>query len=303
MIHDSENMSALGVWRWWPLRFLVFFVVLAVAYAGGQVGIFFLLKHPHGLPVNIIVPAAGILGALVLFAVYRLLVRWMEKRKASELLIARAPGGFVGGTVLGAGLFCAVYAVLFALGIAGYKGSGSTDGLALAFALSLLAGFGEEMVFRGVVFRLFEEGFGTTVAVLISGALFGAIHAGNPGATLASSAAIAIEAGILLAAAYALTRSLWLPIGLHFAWNFTEGGIFGAAVSGHESKSLLSVLLHGPDYLTGGVFGPEASVVAVGVCLTAAIVMLVLAAQRGEWRPLRFRFRTAGETPDRLAGI
>jgi hypothetical protein len=295
MSDNLQQVNARGAWRWWPLRFLVFFVVLAVAYAGGQVGIFFLLKHPHGLPVNIIVPAAGILGALVLFAVYRLLVRWTEKRKASELLIARAPGGFVGGTVLGAGLFCAVYAVLFALGVAGYKGVGSTDGLALAFALSLLAGFGEEMVFRGVVFRLFEEGFGTTVAVLISGALFGAIHAGNPGATLASSAAIAVEAGVLLAAAYALTRSLWVPIGLHFAWNFTEGGIFGAAVSGGKIHSILVFPLHGPDYLTGGAFGPEASIVAVGVCLTAAIVMLVLAAQRGEWKPLRFRLRSAAD--------
>jgi hypothetical protein len=151
------------------------------------------------------------------------------------------------------------------------------------------------MVFRGVVFRLFEEGFGTTVAVLISGALFGAIHAGNPGATLASSAAIAVEAGVLLAAAYALTRSLWVPIGLHFAWNFTEGGIFGAAVSGGKIHSILVFPLHGPDYLTGGAFGPEASIVAVGVCLTAAIVMLVLAAQRGEWKPLRFRLRSAAD--------
>ena len=292
MADNSQQLNVLGVWRWWPLRFLVFFVVMIVAYAGGQVGIFFLAKHPQGLPSNIIVPAAAIVGSLIIVAVYRLLVGWTEKRKASELLVSRAPGGFIGGAVLGAGLFCAVYAVLYALGIASFKGLGMTDGLALAFALSLLAGFGEEMVFRGVVFRLFEEGFGTTVAVLLSGALFGAIHAGNPGATLASSAAIAIEAGVLLAAAYALTRSLWLPIGLHFAWNFTEGGIFGAAVSGHGSKSLLSVPLRGPDYLTGGAFGPEASIVAVCVCTTAAIVMLVLAAQRGEWKPLRFRLRT-----------
>jgi membrane protease YdiL (CAAX protease family) len=286
----SENVSVRGAWRWWPLRFVVFFVVLIIAYGGGQFGIFFLAKHPHGLPPNIIVPAAGILGSLIVIVVYRLLVRWTEKRTASELLVSRAPG-FVGGTVLGAGLFCAVYAVLGALGVASYKGLGTTDGLALAFALSLLAGFGEEMVFRGVVFRLFEEGFGTTVAVLISGALFGAMHSANPGATLASSAAIAVEAGILLAAAYALTRSLWVPIGLHFAWNFTEGGIFGASIYGHASNSVLSVPLHGPDYLTGGAFGPEASVAAVGVCLTAAIVMLVLAAQRGEWKPIRFRLR------------
>ena len=194
--------------------------------------------------------------------------------------------------MLGAGLFCAVYAILWALGDASFKGIGTTDGLPLAFAISLLAAQRGEMIFRGVVFRLFEEGFGTTVAVLLSGALFGALHALNPGATLASSAAIAVEAGVLLAAAYALTRSLWIPIALHFAWNFTEGGIFGAAVSGGKINSLFLVPLRGPDYLTGGAFGPEASVAAVGVCLTAAIVMLVLAAQRGEWKAMRFRLRT-----------
>jgi len=289
---SSENISARGAWRWWPLRFLVFFVVLIAAYIGCQIGTFFLEKHPHGLPEKIVVPAAAILGSLALVAVYRLLVRWMEKRKAGELLVSRAPGGLAFGTILGAGLFCAVYAVLWSLGVAHFKGIGTTDGLPLAFAISLLAGFGEEMIFRGVVFRLFEEGFGTTVAVLLSGALFGALHAANPGATLASTAAIAVEAGVLLAAVYALTRSLWIPIALHFAWNFTEGGIFGAAVSGGRINSILVFPLHGPDYLTGGAFGPEASVAAVGVCLTAAIVMLVLAAQRGEWTPLRFRLRT-----------
>jgi hypothetical protein len=288
----SEQVNARGMRRWWPLRFLVLFVVLIAAYIGCQIGTIWLEKHPHGFPEKIIVPAAAILGSLALVALYRLLVRWIEKRRADELLVSRAPGGLAGGTVLGAGLFCAVYMVLWALGDASFKGIGTTDGLPLAFAISLLAGFGEEMIFRGVVFRLFEEGFGTTVAVILSGALFGALHALNPAATLASSAAIAVEAGVLLAAAYALTRSLWIPIALHFAWNFTEGGIFGAAVSGGKINSLLLVPLRGPDYLTGGAFGPEASVAAVGVCLTAAIVMLVLAAQRGEWAPMRFRLRT-----------
>ena len=288
----SQQVNARGAWRWWPLRFLVFLVALFPAYIGCQLATILLHKHPHGPPEKIVVPAVAIVGSLALVVLYRLLVRGMEKRTASELRVSRAPGGLLGGTVLGAGLFCTVYAILWALGDASFKGIGTTDGLPLAFAISLLAGFGEEMIFRGVVFRLFEEGFGTTAAVLLSGALFGALHALNPGATLASSAAIAVEAGVLLAAAYALTRSLWIPIALHFAWNFTEGGIFGAAVSGGRINSILVFPLHGPDYLTGGAFGPEASVAAVGVCLTAAIVMLVLAAQRGEWTPLRFRLRT-----------
>jgi len=79
----------------------------------------------------------------------------------------------------------------------------------------------------------------------------------------------------LLGAAYALTGRLWLPIGLHLGWNFAEGSIFGMAVSGGSQKgSLITGELHGSNLLTGGVFGPEASIVAVVVCLTAAIVIL-----------------------------
>jgi hypothetical protein len=118
------------------------------------------------------------------------------------------------------------------------------------------------------------------------------LHAGNHGATTASTLAIALEAGILLAAAYVLTRSLWLPIGLHFGWNFTEGGIFGAAVSGGKSHGLIATSFSGPDWLTGGAFGPEASVPAVVLCVITAMILLVLAIRRGEWKPMRFRFAT-----------
>jgi uncharacterized protein len=293
MANDPDVIEARGLWRWWPLRFVVDFVVLVSAYVGCQFIVFFVHKHPHGLPENIVVFAAALLGALGLCLFYRALVWWTERRLANEIRISRSPGGFLGGAVIGIGLFCALYAVLWASGVAVYRGLGTTDGVALAFSLALLSGVCEEIIFRGVVFRLFEEGFGTTVAVLFSGALFGLIHAGNHGATLASSAAIALEAGILLAAAYAWTRSLWLPIGLHFGWNFTEGGIFGAAVSGTTNKGLFHFPLSGPVYLTGGEFGPEASVASVGVCLLAALIMLALAVRRGNWQPMRFRFRSA----------
>jgi hypothetical protein len=90
-----------------------------------------------------------------------------------------------------------------------------------------------------------------------------------------------LEAGILLAAAYMLTRRLWLCMGLHFAWNFTQGGIFSAAVSGGASHGLLKATLVGPDWLTGGAFGPEASAVAVVVCTTAGLLLLVAADRKG----------------------
>jgi hypothetical protein len=144
------------------------------------------------------------------------------------------------------------------------------------------------LAFRGALFRIVEEGFGTTSALITSAVVFGLLHALNPGATVISTTAIALEAGVLLGAAYALTRNLWFPIGLHFGWNFTEGGIFGVSVSGGPTgKGILSVALAGRPLLTGGNFGPEASVIAIAVCLAAGIALLLLTVRRGGWMSLQ----------------
>lgn len=292
MSGGQDGSNANRVWAWWPLRFIVMFVTIVVLYGGCLFLAVPRAKLLTGSSKDLAFVGLGLLAAVITVIAYRLLVRWSERRPATELSFSRALPLALGGAAVGFVLFVAAFASIWVMGAAAVKGFGTTGGLAAVFGLSFAAAFGEEIVFWGVVFRLFEEGFGTTVAILLSGALFGALHAANPGATLTSSAAIALEAGILLAAAYALTRSLWLPIGLHFAWNFTEGGIFGAAVSGGAIKGLINAPLKGPDYLTGGAFGPEASIPAVVVCLIAATVLLVLAAQRGEWKPMRFRFRT-----------
>jgi membrane protease YdiL (CAAX protease family) len=190
-------------------------------------------------------------------------------------------------------MFCGVIAIDVALGGAHIEGFRGWEGVVPALSMAMLAGVAEEIIFRGAIYRLLEDGFGTLIAIVLSGALFGLLHALNPGATLASTAAIAVEAGILLAAAYLVTRSLWLAIGLHIGWNFTEGGIFGAAVSGGKSHGLVTTVFAGPDWLTGGKFGPEASLTAVILCVIVAAVLLIGAIRRGEWKPLRFKLATA----------
>ena len=111
--------------------------------------------------------------------------------------------------------------------------------------------------------------------MLVTSALFGAVHAANPGANLFSSLAIALEAGVILAGAYAVTGRLWMPIGLHAGWNFAEGALFGMSVSGGpESAALSHGILRGPTILTGGAFGPEASIVAVLLCLAVGVILL-----------------------------
>ena len=271
------------------VRLLVFFFVLVTAYAGAQVGLMMLSKHPLGPNPEMVTVAGAAVACLLLLVVYVLLVRGIERRPARELAVLRGIPLAVIGAVIGFALFCAVYAILWKMGIARWNGFGGAQGVMSALIPAMVAAVGEELAIRGGVFRVLEDSLGTLLALLLSASLFGFLHAMNPGATLLSDAAIALEAGILLGAAYAVCRNLWLAIGLHFGWNFTEGGVFGAAVSGGGGgHGILQVTLTGPDLLTGGKFGPEASVVTVGVCLAVALVMIVMTIRRRHWVPLSF---------------
>ena len=225
--------------------------------------------------------AAGALG------LYAGAVRVVERRRATELSLRAAPWGLGRGALIGVALFAGTIGVITALG--GYRvtGWGSPGGAVAALGLMASVAVTEELLFRGVLFRVVEELTGTWGALAVSGVVFGALHLLNPDATAWGALAIAVEAGALLAAAYAATRTLWLPIGLHLGWNWAEGGLFGTVVSGsgHRLDSLLTGATSGPTALSGGSFGPEASLVAVLACSAATLLLLRLAHRRGRIRP------------------
>lgn len=259
--------------------------------AGGLFGLLILLQlgahwaaraATPGMRISVAVMSELLVCLLMLLA-YRLGVRAIERRPVDELSAHCGRWLLAAGLLIGMGLFCLVYALLFAIGIAHVAGFGVASGLAGAAAAAAAAAVGEEIVFRGALFRIVEEQWGTLVALVISAVLFGAVHALNPGATVISTVAIALEAGVLLAAAYSAARTLWFPIGIHCGWNFTEGGIFGTPVSGGHAAGLLKVSLNGPTLLTGGLFGPEASLVSIVVCLVAAGLLIGVALRRGAW--------------------
>ncbi|MGZ5271770.1 MAG: CPBP family intramembrane glutamic endopeptidase [Ramlibacter sp.] len=221
---------------------------------------------------------------------YAVLVRWIERRRARELATGRPVRDLLAGLAAGAGYMAAVVGVLWLLGA--YEVVDTRTGIPFAGSLliaGVATGIAEEIVFRGVLFRVVEEGLGTWAALVASALLFGFAHIHNPGATVWSSLAIAIEAGLLLGMVYQVTRSLLLCMALHAAWNFTQGTVFGVAVSGLPSRnSWLVPRMHGPDWLTGGAFGLEASVVAAGLGALAAALLVLHAARRGTlvpWRP------------------
>lgn len=144
-----------------------------------------------------------------------------------------------------------------------------------AVSLFLCVAVGEEIMFRGVLFRWIDERWNTTAALVVSALLFGLMHIFNTGATWWSSLAIAVEAGLLLAVAYKWSGTLWLPIGIHWAWNYVQGHVFGLAVSGESVEDTwLSTFVSGPDLLTGGDFGAEASVFSVVLGLALSILII-----------------------------
>lgn len=200
------------------------------------------------------------------------------------------------GLVIGTVFVCAVIAVLSLAGSYHVANIGWSEGILGGLGTGVLAGFTEEILFRGVLLRLIEGWLGTWWALGITSVLFGAAHLSNPHATAFGAMAIMIEAGIPLGACYLLTRRLWLAIGLHTAWNFVQGGIFGSDISGIESgRGLIEARFTGPDLLTGGAMGIEGSIVAVLLCLTISLSALAAVHRRGLIVPPRWH-RPAGDS-------
>ena len=291
----SDNPPAVTSWHGRLLRSSIGRIVaalLAVAIPFAAVAI----------PFNLYVSDKSLkkVGAVLLTAVvlsaYSEYVRLVEKRSVSELSAPHALRELGAGVLLGALLLSLTIGVLAALGL--YHVTGNNGWLALFATVPgfILAAVLEEV--RGIVFRILEQSLGSWLALALSAAIFGALHLLNPGATLLNAGAVMLEAGILLAAAYMLTRRLWLCIGIHFAWNFTQGGIFSAAVSGGASRGLLQAKLVGPEWLTGGAFGVEASAVALLVCTSVALLLLIGAKRKGNIiQPLWSARRPAGQVP------
>jgi uncharacterized protein len=195
---------------------------------------------------------------------------------------------------MGVGMFAAVIANIAFLGGYDVLGWGSPAGAAALFGFTAAAVVVEELLFRGILFRIIEGRVGTWAALALSGVLFGAAHLFNPNATLWTASAIAVEAGFMLAAVYAATRNLWVPIGVHFGWNFAQGGIFGTSISGTDApQGLLDGVTSGPYLLSGGEFGPEASGYSVLAGVVVTVVFLWLARRRGNLVPPRRRPATA----------
>ena len=273
---DSPPGIVMRVLRFLPARMGLFYVVLTYLYLSCY---FFRATYAQG-PLKGLV--ASLMAGGIMLMVYAFLVQRVEGRPVKELAVRPMAGELGLGLLAGLGLY--TLCVLILMGLGNYRIDGHRGWLILlaGMATPLATGVYEELWFRGVVFRLTQEWFGTWLAVVISSLIFGFVHWDAAGATLQGLVSISLWAGLLLCATYVLTGRLWLGIGLHSAWNYTQGPVYSGSVSGNEAPDgFFKSTLQGSEWLTGGSFGMEASVIALLVCGTAGVLMMAKAVQRG----------------------
>ncbi len=235
---------------------------------------------PIGFGVRFI-NTLGVVGLVWLFR------RVVDKRSFASLGFQLKPGWWLdglAGLAFALAMWLIIFVITLALGWATLTGFAWDSSnfisivvtLAFALAFNLLVGISEETDARGYLLQNLVEGIRFVPAVMVSSTYFGALHLLNPGASLLSTLGI-FFAGGLLAMGYYATGRLWFSIGLHAAWNFAEGPVFGFSVSGLNMGGLFHLNVTAPAWLLGGTFGPEAGALAMVIEIAAIVILFVWA--------------------------
>ena len=233
------------------------------------------------LAISLLMAASWVMTRFINRKPFTAVGLWFHDRTVRELGL---------GILLGFVMMSGIVLVELALGYVHVAWRGLTPAeaagvVAVSAAVFALAAFVEELLFRGYAFQTLMQMITFLPAVLVMSVLFGLGHVFNPHATLLSTANVVL-AGVWLSFAYLKTRGLWLPLGLHFAWNFTQTTIYAFPTSGlaFEDRKLWVLEQTGPDWITGGAFGPEGGLLATLALLLGTWYLLKsrdLAAQEG----------------------
>lgn len=235
------------------------------------------------LPKDTRVAWPNVVAALACALGYWVYANRVERREVTELSSQGALAEWTRGAGLGVLLGLLTLAPLWGLGVYRIDGWGDTFPLLKQMPEMVLVSVFEELLIRGVVFRIAEQAWGSRRALVLSTLLFVAAHL--PGEISLMGVLVTAAASLALSAAYQLSRRLWLPIGMHFAWNYLFSAVFSVSVSGHDAQGWLQGSMSGPSWLSGGAYGVEASAAALLVWAVAAVLMLRQAYARGQFMP------------------
>jgi membrane protease YdiL (CAAX protease family) len=224
-----------------------------------------------------------LINLLLILPLTYLFRRLLDGETVLSLGLARTAGWLrdvVAGLLLGTVLIGAIFAVEWAMGwltVEGFRWQIQSPLLVLVnlliyLLLMVAVAFYEELAYRGYILQNLSADWAVFVAVVASSLLFGLFHGLNPNVTWLALVNIFL-AGVVLAACYLVTRSLWLPMAFHFSWNVVQGAIFSYPVSGLEAEGLVLTSTIGNPLLTGGAFGPEGGLLST-LALCLALLLL-----------------------------
>jgi len=276
---QKQNGRKLSAWS----SFWRFPIVWMIAGAIGIILIDTLFRQMTEQVDGLISLVLTLVMGLLAILVYKLTLTYLARRSTPEIARQRAGIEALLGVLTGTVFIAGSVFIIMALGGYSFQWASSANAGSVLIYSSVGAALGaaivEELIFRGLMFQAIDRLGGKPLALVVTSLFFGIAHLGNPGATLWSGFAIALEAGVLLGAAFLWRRNLWFAMGLHFAWNAIEG-VLGIPVSGHSAPGLFTVEVNGAALLTGGDFGLEGSIVPVVVSLLISILMLIGTARK-----------------------
>ena len=261
----KQTIPLMPLWKWIMLIILGPLFFLFLSQVVPIIGTF--SNHLIGKTLFLF------LGSFVVLGLYALYVKVFERRIPYELKLRNAlPNLFLGVTIGGLFIACIV-GILTLFGVYRIDAiSIDWTGIVLNCAMLSIVAVSEEIIFRGILFRMIDERCSTIFAFIISSLLFGIIHLTT--VDFWTAIAVSVEAGFMLAAAYKLRNNLWVPIGIHWAWNFFLGPIFGVVVSGISQDACVIIpKITGPYILTGGDNGFEGSIVTFVLGLAIGIIL------------------------------
>jgi len=255
---------------------LVIAIVFSIGLSVMVAGIAFVNSDPvggGGIPEELLLALTVMVALPAVTLSVWIARRGLDRRSITSLgLSLKTPAArdMLVGFFIPAPLFALIFTIQWGLGWLTIEGWGwaagsitlTMLGVLLGLVGFLAVGFYEELLFRGYYLQNLRDGSGLVIALFLSSAIFALAHLGNFSSSIASSIGI-FAAGFFLAYGWIRTGALWLPIGLHIGWNFFQGPIFGFAVSGTPTPSIVVHSVEGPELLTGGAFGPEAGLIVL----------------------------------------
>lgn len=217
------------------------------------------------------------ISLILIISGYVLFVRIIEKRKVKELSFQTFAPGTIKGGLWGTISIGGILLILFLSGVFSIKGINGNIHTYQMLLLLFLLSTTEEILYRGILYRLIEKWGGTVAALITSSFLFSIMHLRNDHFNIYSFLAI-LFGGLIMGLMYTKTKNLWFPIAAHFTWNYSQI-IMGIRLSGSDDFSNLSLLkteLSGNSLLTGGNFGVENSLITIGYTALIALILGVL---------------------------